>query len=290
MKEETDLIYERIQYLRDETDFIECIFDNLTNFGIVASDFDGNIIAFNEGAHQIFGYSPEEIIGKEQFQILFSDKSDDISLVDTFANELHQSGNYCFSNDMKRKSGESFPARAVFTLTRNKDGQAVGFIGIIEEDITERIAKKIAEKRVEELENEMKSFKELLFSEASPETVKMYDTGLLKDTVPDIFQDLVSKYSAILEKRFKTKVYVSDYDISEELRIYSVKLGLLKGTARDVIEIHNVTIGRISEHSPYQKTKVLITEGRFILIELMGYLAMFYRRHSSIPPILEDEK
>ena len=287
MREDDPLIIERIKYLRDETDFIECLFDNLTEFAIVALDFDGNVIAFNEGAHQIFGYVPQEIIGKQRFEILFPEESDEISLVEQVISEMQKSGNYSYSNDMIRKNGERFPAKAVFTLTRNRNDQGVGVIGIVE-DITERIEKERAEERVTELENEMNSLKNMLLKKSTKKTADIYGGGLLKDTVPDLYRDLVSDYSSLLDHCFDTKVYKKDFDMSDELQKYSEKLGFSKATARDVIEIHNSSIGSLSVDTPYRKTKEYINEGRFLLIELMGYLAMFYRRYSLIPSVSDQ--
>ena len=56
------LIQDRIQYLRDNTDFVSTVFDSLIGYAIVAADFDGNIIAYNEGAHQSYGY-PASVCG-----------------------------------------------------------------------------------------------------------------------------------------------------------------------------------------------------------------------------------
>ena len=46
-----NLIQDRIQYLRENTDFASAVFDSLVGYAIIAADFDGNIIAYNEGAH-----------------------------------------------------------------------------------------------------------------------------------------------------------------------------------------------------------------------------------------------
>ena len=58
------LIQDRIDYLRENTDFALALFESLIGYAIIAVGFDGNIIAYNEGDQQIYGYAPEEIIGK----------------------------------------------------------------------------------------------------------------------------------------------------------------------------------------------------------------------------------
>jgi len=64
------LIQDRIRDLRENTDFVSTLFESLVGYAIIAADFDGNIIAYNEGARQIYGYAPEEIIGKKYGDIL----------------------------------------------------------------------------------------------------------------------------------------------------------------------------------------------------------------------------
>ena len=73
-KSEIDLIQERIEYLREHTDFVSALFDSLIGYAIIAADFDGNIIAYNEGAREIYGYAPEEIIGKVSHGDILSER------------------------------------------------------------------------------------------------------------------------------------------------------------------------------------------------------------------------
>ena len=59
------LVEDRIKELRENTDFVSTLLESLVGYAIIAADFDGNIIAYNEGARQIYGYAPEEIVGKK---------------------------------------------------------------------------------------------------------------------------------------------------------------------------------------------------------------------------------
>src|ERR1700751_341462 len=65
------LILDRIANLSENTDFTATLFESLVGYAIIAADFDGNIIAYNEGAQQIYGYPPEEIVGKQNIEIFF---------------------------------------------------------------------------------------------------------------------------------------------------------------------------------------------------------------------------
>ena len=66
-----ELIQDRIKNLSDNTDFTSTLFESLIGYAIIAADFDGNILAYNEGASQIYGYDPEDVVGKENIEIFF---------------------------------------------------------------------------------------------------------------------------------------------------------------------------------------------------------------------------
>jgi PAS domain S-box-containing protein len=66
------LIEDRRRELWENTNFLRAVFENLTGYGVIAADFDGNVIAYNQGAQIIYGYAPEEIINKENITILYT--------------------------------------------------------------------------------------------------------------------------------------------------------------------------------------------------------------------------
>ncbi|OGP49701.1 MAG: hypothetical protein A2Y79_05285 [Deltaproteobacteria bacterium RBG_13_43_22] len=133
MKSNDNLIQDRIHYLRANTDFVSTIFDNLVGYAIVAADFDGNIIAYNEGAHQIFGLNPGEVIGKKLIEDFFPDEFKRSGGIEHINSELLEKGRFTFEGEMLRKDRSRFPAHAVFTLTRDKEGQIVGFVKIVQD-------------------------------------------------------------------------------------------------------------------------------------------------------------
>ncbi len=132
-----DLIQGRIRDLRENTDFVATLFESLIGYAIIAADFDGNIIAFNEGAHQIYGYAPEEIIGKKSIEIFFPKDFIEAGGLQQIIDDLIAKERYSYEGEKVRKNGDRFPAQVLFTLTKDKDGKVVGFIEIVE-DLTER--------------------------------------------------------------------------------------------------------------------------------------------------------
>ncbi|MFH1124031.1 MAG: ATP-binding protein [Pseudomonadota bacterium] len=136
-KSEIDLRQERINYLRDNTDFVSTLFETLVGYAIIAADFDGNIIAYNEGARQIYGYEPDEIIGKENIEIFFPEDYFGTEKFKHIIKEIIDKERFSYEGEKLRKDGSRFPAQILFTLTKDKEGKMVGLIEIVQ-DLTER--------------------------------------------------------------------------------------------------------------------------------------------------------
>lgn len=133
------LIKDRIKKLWQESDFTSALFESLVGYAIVAADFDGNILAFNEGARQIYGFSPGEVIGKMTIDAFFPPDFVSSGRLEEFMARLITDGASTFEGDNVKKDGTLFPTHILCALTKDKDGGVVGFIEIIE-DLTERKA------------------------------------------------------------------------------------------------------------------------------------------------------
>jgi PAS domain S-box-containing protein len=131
------LLRRQIKELRKDTDFLSTLLESLMGHAIVAADLDGDIIAYNEGAHKIYGYAPEEIIGKQNIEIFFPSEFVAGGNLQRIIDNLMKTGKFSCDEDKLRKNGEHFPARILFVLTSDKTGKTDGFIEIAE-DLTER--------------------------------------------------------------------------------------------------------------------------------------------------------
>ncbi len=132
-----DLIQDRINYLRDNADFASVLFKSLIGYAILAADYDRNIIAYNEGARQLYGYAPEEIIGKQTLEIFFPREFTESGKLEIIIRELIDKERFSCEGEKVRKDGSRFPAQILLTITRDKNGQILGFVEIVE-DLTER--------------------------------------------------------------------------------------------------------------------------------------------------------
>ena len=51
-------------------DFIGNILESSTEYSVIGKDLDGKILLWNEGARRLYGYEPEEVVGKANSSIL----------------------------------------------------------------------------------------------------------------------------------------------------------------------------------------------------------------------------
>ncbi len=121
--------------LGDQVAFLQSILEAAIEDSIVAKDFDGKILAWNEGARHIYGYQPEEIIGKSAFLL---HHPDDVKAgrAQAILDEVRQRGKWSGELRRVRKNGNEFKSLASITLRHDAEGDPVGFT-MISQDMTE---------------------------------------------------------------------------------------------------------------------------------------------------------
>jgi PAS domain S-box-containing protein len=288
---------ERIKYLRESTDFVSALFDNLVGYAIVAADFDGNILAYNEGAHQIYGYEPEEIIGRKNIESFFSGEFIKQGCFQLAVSELLEKGRFACEVEKVRNDGSKFPAQILFTITRDKCSQIVGFIEIAE-DLTERkradeAAHQARENaaRIEQLEKELHSLAGLSSLPQTSVTARMYGVVTLIEGFPDTFHNLADSYEALMDLALEQQTYKVTHDISGRLSTMAETLGFYKAGPRDVVDIHTTALKKKTRKAAtIEKKKAYTGEGWIMVLELMGHLASFYRNRAQGTGFLSNQQ
>src|SRR5437667_1575879 len=96
-------------------DFIGNILESSTEYSVIGKDLDGKILLWNEGARRIYGYEPEEVVGRANSSILHV--AEDIAagqhrrIMETALREGKWEGTIARA----RKNGDRFTARVVIT-------------------------------------------------------------------------------------------------------------------------------------------------------------------------------
>jgi 1,4-dihydroxy-2-naphthoate octaprenyltransferase len=100
----------------------------MADMSVITCDLEGRIETFNEGASKVFGYAPEEVIGRKRVS-LFSPGLTVLEHVPTWLALAVKNGKYESKTIFVRKDGTKFPAQIKITPTFRK-GQQVGYCGV----------------------------------------------------------------------------------------------------------------------------------------------------------------
>jgi len=102
---------------------------------IIATDLDGLIVSWNEGAERIYGYSAEEVRGKSFSFLVPADRQDEVQDVLDKVRRGEKIGH--FETVRVRKDGELIFVSRTVSPIRNAQGEIIGVSGIAR-DITAR--------------------------------------------------------------------------------------------------------------------------------------------------------
>ncbi len=119
-------------------DFITSILQSSTEYGIIGEALDGTILLWNEGARRLFGYEPEEVVGKKNSSILHVPEDVKAGLPTQILAAAMRNGKWEGTIERQRKNGERFTSRVVITPRRDAQGRAIGYL-LISKDISEEI-------------------------------------------------------------------------------------------------------------------------------------------------------
>ena len=126
---------------------------------------------------------------------------------------------------------------------------------------------------VKEPQQELDVLENMIENTAEP---KQNDS--LKQRMPDVFGELQQRYEKLLDRFVEQKIYKVEYELSGDINVAIEQLGYLQATPRDLIELHTTTLKQ--KQTTFDKNnKVFTIEGRYLLLELMGKLAAYYRRY-----------
>jgi PAS domain S-box-containing protein len=118
--------------------YLRLIFESAVEYAIFATDLDGTVVTWNEGAHRILGYEEAEIVGRP-IDIIFvpEDRARGIPQA-----EMKQSRTNGRANDQRwqlRKDGSRFWASGLM-MPLQDDGPPVGYLKILRDRTAEREA------------------------------------------------------------------------------------------------------------------------------------------------------
>ena len=123
--------------LAEKKAFLDNILQSSTKYSIIGKDLSHIILSWNEGAHRNYGYTAEEMIGRDS-SILHTPEDLASGAVDRLFTTAYQDGLAEDTFQRVRKDGSRFPASVVVTRRDDADGQPIGFL-LISRDISEKM-------------------------------------------------------------------------------------------------------------------------------------------------------
>jgi PAS domain S-box-containing protein len=123
---------------QEAIDFITNILESSTEYSIIGKDMDGKILLWNEGARRLYGYEPEEVVGKANSAILHTPEDVAAGKPRELLDAALRDGKWEGTIHRRRKNGEQFTARVVITPRRDSTGKPIGFL-LISKDISGEI-------------------------------------------------------------------------------------------------------------------------------------------------------
>jgi len=117
---------------------IRNILESSTEYSIVCKDLTGKILLWNEGARRLYGYQPEEVIGRANAHILHAPEDVASGKVNEIMGTAIRNNKWEGTITRVRKNGQRFIARMVITPRRDPRGQVIGFL-LISKDISSEI-------------------------------------------------------------------------------------------------------------------------------------------------------
>ncbi len=128
-------------------------------------------------------------------------------------------------------------------------------------------------------DREMNTFSQYSRQEA-PETAVIFDSAPLKVQFPEAHQHFVQDYIQLIDQAVDERFFKTDGSLKDKTSRLAEKLSFMKSGARDVIEIHRLAVHTRIQNVNAKERRIVMEEGRFLLISLMGILINLYRRKS----------
>jgi PAS domain S-box-containing protein len=123
-----------IHQAQEAMDFMANVLESSTEYSIIGKDLDGKILLWNEGARRLYGYEPEEVVGKANSSILHTPEDVAAGKHREIIDIALREGKWEGMLNRVRKNGTCFIARVVIAPRRDANGKPIGIL-LISKDI-----------------------------------------------------------------------------------------------------------------------------------------------------------
>jgi len=151
------------------------------------------------------------------------------------------------------------------------------------EEIREREREKLAEEqeRVRKQQEEFSALDQMARPAATQITAQSFGNVPIDEAYPKDYKEIVQEYTSLLDQAIERIAYKVDHPVSDLTRTIAENLGHLRASPKDVVKVHTMALREKCEGVKHEKAQAYVEEGRLIVLELMGYLASYYRIQAS---------
>ena len=252
--------------------------------GIVVVDVEGCIVMANGTAEELFGYRQEELVGRV-VDILLPEsrrKAHREHRADYLANPRNRSMGIGLDLVARRRDGSEFPVE--IALSHAGEGRDLLVMASVS-DITprkqwEEEKTRFMEERIRELEETLHTLEGMAGPPEAKVTARLMGVLSLRETAPGAFTELSETYGSIMDEALERRFHKVAGSLSDMLGNLANRLGFLKATPRDVVDLHSTVMKEKSRGMPASRMRLYLDEGHFLLVELLGHLATYYRNRA----------
>ena len=153
-----------------------------------------------------------------------------------------------------------------------------------------RNSRLLADLRSRRQEREASSFARLSNTVSASATASSFGITPLRQAAAELFDDFTRRYGELMDLALDQRGFRIDHGLPAALRRLAHELGLVGATPRDVIEMHTMASRLKTAGTPSRKTQAFLEEGNLMVLELMGYLASFYRGRAAPAWLYQRER
>jgi PAS domain S-box-containing protein len=241
---------------------------------ILVIDSESLLRSISPSFELITGYQPFEWMSKSISGFVYCD--DQVLVEEKLKKAFQNQYVEPFEVRIENLSGKIIPM--LFNLTKLEEGKQT--IGVM---IT---GKNLSSEKLEayDLSNGqgIRELSDLVYLSKSttPHTAEIYDSNQSFVEGSEIFNKLLNQYKSIIDQFLEKRIYRVESNASRDLKAMANTLGFLKAGPKDVIRIQKAFIEEQRNEVITKKNLIYLEESRIALLELMGYLAAYYRNRT----------
>ena len=141
-----------------------------------------------------------------------------------------------------------------------------------------RLTEQLNESRKEaQRERDLQSLEVLSDSKKTQTTAESFGELSIRASDEQVFELLAEEYGSFIDGALNRRAHGEIPGLESRIQGFAQRLGSLRGKPRDLTEIHVAAYRRASHFANRRRREAMSSEAQFLLIEVMGYLALYYR-------------